>query len=126
MNTPIYETDNFKVAVSDTSGTDIACLRFEGNCSQPGFLQNADEIIEKVKHVEHDYIFIDVEELKSINSRFIGLLIVLIGSEKYIGMKNPSQYLQDLLEMTGILKLFHIYISFNEFVKGCKEEHNTE
>ena len=117
MNTPLYEADKFKVEISDTSGSDTACLRFEGSCSQPGFLQNADEIIEKVKHVEYNSIFIDVEELKSINSRFIGLLIVLIGSDKSIGMKNPSQYLQDLLEMTGILKLFHVCGSFAEFAE---------
>ncbi|MFC1479605.1 hypothetical protein ACFL6F_03315 [Planctomycetota bacterium] len=119
MNDIICDTENFKVIISDTSGSDTACLRFEGSCSQPGFLQNADEIIEKVKHVEYNSIFIDVEELKSINSRFIGLLIVLIGSDKFIGIKNPSQYLQDLLEMTGILKLFHIYENFSEFAEGC-------
>ena len=122
MSDIIYDAEKFKVMISDTSGPDTAYLHFEGSCSQPGFLQSADEIIEKVKQIKYKNVFVDVDDLKSINSRFIGLLIVLIGLDKCIGMRTPSRFLKDLLEMTGILKLFHISGSFSEFAEECKKE----
>jgi len=122
MGDCLYEAENFKVLVSETVKTDSACIRFEGNCSQQGFLNNADEIIEKCKQISFHDIFIDTDDLKRVNSRFIGLLIVLMGSDRNIGLKTPNRFLKDLLEMTGILNKFHIYNSFKEFDAACGQE----
>lgn len=118
----IYEAKNFKLVISETGGPDSVCLGFEGSCSSQGFLSNADEVIEKLKNIDYRNIFIDTDALKRINSRFIGLLIVLVGSGRNIGLKTPDRFLNDLLEMTGILNKFHVYSSFKEFEDACGQK----
>lgn len=119
-NMILFEHGQFKVTVAEKSGDDTVHVQFVGNCSHPDFLHNADRIITVCKNLDAQNIFLDIEHLININSRFVGLLIVLAGSSRYyIGLKKPSEFLKDLLNMAGILRLFHIFENFKDFTAEC-------
>lgn len=110
-----FKAEDFTITIEETSETSCS-LRFDGSCNQPGFLIHSDDILDLLGKSDYEGLFIDCGGLKHVNSRFIGLLIALIGGEKKIGLKEPEPFLRDLLEMTGILKAFHVYDSYESFM----------
>lgn len=119
MTTVLYDKEGFTVSITEQRGTQIACLSFKGDCVEPGFASHSDEIVEKLNNLEFPYVFFDVNDLAHINSKFLGLLISFMATDKKIGLKKPGQFLNDLLDMIGILQAFAIFEDFNSFVKEC-------
>lgn len=118
MSEKLFDKKHFSIWFEGDSNSKYAWLIFKGDCSTPDFVLNTEEMNGILQAVKASDIFIDANEVEHVNSRFIGMLIALLSTEKRIGLKTPTSFLNDLLEIVGIVKVFEIRESFEEFTKA--------
>jgi anti-anti-sigma regulatory factor len=113
----LYDNEGFSLTLTETSGPEFASIAFKGDCSQSAFMTHSEEVIKALAELKATHIFINANGLEHVNSRFVGILIHLLGQEKNLGLQDPNQFLTDILDIIGILNAFDICKDFAEFVE---------
>ena len=79
------------------------------------------DVEDAIETLPHTHLLLDTHGTKTVNSRFVILLLSLYNSGKTVGLKEPPRLLYDLLETLGILKLFEVFKDFQSFVDESRQ-----
>lgn len=119
MGKVIFEKPDFTVVVSEESDS-AACLALSGDPTSSDFLFNMEDVEQAIEDLPHTHLLLDIHDTKTVNSRFVILLLSLYHSGKVVGLKHPPRILYDLLEMLGILHCFEVFEDFQGFVEKSR------